>query len=172
MILIVFAEPNLPYLQCVILETLRLFAPVPLGLPHATSSEDIYNNYVIPEKATVIMNVYAIHRDPKRYEEPEKFDPTRHMDYVNGRSANRFTQNVDDRPHLAFSTGRRVCVGIHLAERSIFMAAAALIACYRFEGSIDVSRSKGNLSTTFAPVPYEVHLIPRHGSVDRLIHDL
>ncbi|KAI8577707.1 hypothetical protein K450DRAFT_200912 [Umbelopsis ramanniana AG] len=165
-------ETNLPYLQCVILETLRLFAPVPLGVPHATSSEDTYNNFVIPKMATVIINVHAIHRDPKRYEEPEKFDPTRHMEYVKGKSAQRFSQNVDDRPHLAFSTGRRACVGIHLAERSIFMAAAVLVACYRFEGSPDVSRSKANLATTFAPVPYEVRLIPRHDAVHQLIQDL
>ncbi|KAG2188787.1 hypothetical protein INT44_003926 [Umbelopsis vinacea] len=165
-------EPNLPYLQCVILETLRLFTPAPLGVPHATSSEDTYNNFVIPKKATVVINAYAIHRDPNRYEEPEKFDPLRHMEYVKSKSAHKFSQNVDDRPHLAFSTGRRVCVGIHLAERSVFMATAVLVACYRLEGSPDMSRSKGNLSTTFAPVPYEVRLIPRHDDVHRLIQDV
>ncbi|KAH8556200.1 cytochrome P450 [Umbelopsis sp. PMI_123] len=164
-------ESNLPYLQCVILETLRLWTPTPLGVPHATSSEDVYNNYVIPAKATVVINAYSIHRDPNRYDEPNKFDPTRHMDYVKGNSGRRFKQNVDDRPHLAFSTGRRVCVGIHLAERSLYMATAALVACYRFEGSVDVSRSKGNVSTTYSPIHYHVRLVPRHDAIHKLIQN-
>jgi cytochrome P450 len=91
------------------------------------------------------------------------------MEYVQGNDSARFSQKVDDRPHLAFSTGRRVCVGIHLAERSLFMATACMFACYRFEGNVDIDHSKDGLSTTFAPVPYTVQLVQRHDNVNNLL---
>ncbi|KAJ2963425.1 hypothetical protein NQZ79_g1555 [Umbelopsis isabellina] len=165
----VYVEAKLVYLQCVILETLRFRTPTPLGVPHATSSSDVYKNYVIPANATVVVNAYAIHRDPERYTDPESFLPARHMKYVTEYDSTHFSQTVEDRPHLAFSTGRRVCVGIHLAERSLFMAAARMLACYRFEGKTDLNRSKDGLSTTFAPVPFTVRLVKRHENVDSLI---
>jgi cytochrome P450 len=162
----------LPYLQCVILETLRLRTPTPLGVPHATSTSDVYKSYIIPAQATIVVNAYAIHRDTQRYNDPEVFDPTRHMEYVQSSDSNRFSQNVNDRPHLAFSTGRRVCVGIHLAERSLYMATACMLACYRFEGTADIQHSKDGLSTTFAPLPYLARLTQRHENVPILFHDM
>ncbi|KAM3586420.1 hypothetical protein VKS41_002937 [Umbelopsis sp. WA50703] len=164
-------EAKLVYLQCVILETLRFRTPTPLGVPHATSCSDVYKNYVIPANATVIVNAYAIHRDPEHYENPDQFLPTRHMKYVTEHDSTQFSQTVEDRPHLAFCTGRRVCVGIHLAERSLFMAAARMLACYRFKGNADIDHSKDGLSTTFAPVPFYVQLVKRHDNVDALIAD-
>ncbi|KAI8344468.1 cytochrome P450 [Chlamydoabsidia padenii] len=164
-------ESSLPYLQCVIHETLRLRPPAPLSVPHATSDDDVYKNWFIPKNTTVILNLHAIHNDPLRYPDPTRFNPDRHMNHVL-RQQQRFSQTVDDRPHLAFSTGRRVCVGIHLAERSIFMAASALFACFRFQrvsvDLIDIDNPKDIRSPTFAPSPYNIILIPRHDGVKSL----
>ncbi|CAO3597682.1 unnamed protein product [Absidia cylindrospora] len=167
-------ESSLPYLQCVIHETLRLRPPAPLSVPHATSEDDVYNNWHIPRNTTVMINLHAIHKDPVRYPNPDVFDPDRHLDYVQRQNLQqRFSQTIDDRPHLAFSTGRRVCVGIHLAERSVYMAASALLACFRFERQdrqslIDVDTPKDLRSPTFAPSPYKVKLIARHDGVKDL----
>jgi cytochrome P450 len=140
-------------------------------VPHATSDNDIYNGWLVPKNTTIILNLHAIHKDPARYPDPDKFNPDRHMEYVL-RQNQRFSQTVDDRPHLAFSTGRRVCVGIHLAERSIFMAASALLACFRFQrisdDLIDIHNPRDIRAPTFAPSPYKVNLIPRHDGVESL----
>ncbi|KAI9495682.1 cytochrome P450, partial [Zychaea mexicana] len=90
-------------------------------------------NWFIPGDTTVIINLHAIHQDPAHYPEPEKFIPERHMAYVQRDNRDKFSQTTEDRPHLAFSTGRRVCVGIHLAERSLFMAASGLLGCFRID---------------------------------------
>ncbi|ORZ03472.1 cytochrome P450 [Syncephalastrum racemosum] len=167
-------ETSLPYLQCVIHETLRLRPPAPLSVPHATSQDDVYQNWLIPADTTVIINLHAIHQDPEQYPEPQKFIPERHMAYVKGADTKRFSQTVEDRPHLAFSTGRRVCVGIHLAERSIYMAAAGLLSCFRFESEVplDVDNPKDIRSPTFSPRPYEVRVVPRHAHVDKILSSL
>lgn len=164
-------EVNLPYLQCVILETLRFRAPAPLSLPHATSQDDVYEGCFIPAGTTVIMNLHAIHNDPVRYPEPEKFIPERHMDFVVQKTST-FAQTADDRPHLAFSTGRRVCVGIHLAEASVFLAAAGLLSCFRFECPgplIDVDTPKDIRSPNLIPKPYRVCIVPRHDNLSKLL---
>ncbi|ORX45303.1 cytochrome P450 [Hesseltinella vesiculosa] len=161
-------EHLLPYLQCVIHETLRLKTPAPLSVPHATSQDDVYKGWVIPKDTTVIINLHAIHQDPALYHEPLTFNPDRHWDYVT-ESANGdkrgISQSTGDRPHLAFSTGRRVCVGIHLAERSVFMAASALLATFRFEcpdaARINVDMPKDLNAPTFTPPPYKVSVVPR-----------
>lgn len=80
-----------------------------------------------------------------------------------------FSQSVEDRPHLSFSTGRRVCVGIHLAERNLFIAASMLLACFKFERVsdelIDVDTPKGIRAPNWAPSTYHVRLVPRHDTV-------
>ncbi|KAI9316801.1 cytochrome P450, partial [Dichotomocladium elegans] len=154
-------ESRLVYLQCVILETLRLCPPAPLSVPHATSEDDIYHNWLIPANTTVIMNLHAIHHDPTLYPEPHRFVPERHLHYT-----------TKDRPHLSFSTGRRVCVGIHLAERNLFLAASGLLSCFKFEREndalINVSEPRDIRSPAFAPPAYRVKIVPRHERVQAL----
>ncbi|KAI8060773.1 cytochrome P450 [Gongronella butleri] len=161
-------EPQLPFLQCVLYETLRLRAPAPLSVPHATSEDDVYNNWFIPKKTTVIVNLHAIHYDPALFPDPTAFKPERHWDHVmqTPYSADKgISQSVSDRPHLSFSTGRRVCVGIHLAERNLFMGASALLAQFRFEREsdalINVVDAKDPHAPTFLPRPYKVRVVER-----------
>lgn len=158
------------YVQCIILEALRIRPPAPIAIPHATSKDDIYKNWLIPKDTIVILNLYAVHNDVTRFPNPSLFDPERHRSYVE-QSQNKkvFSQSVEDRPHLSFSTGRRVCVGIHLAERNLFMAISMLLACFKFErvsdSLIDVDTPKDIRAPTWSPSPYQVRLVPRHDVV-------
>lgn len=86
-------EEQLPYFMACLKETMRLRPATPLGtyvwhpdsidsehppaLPHATIEDDYYNGYYIPKGSTVIGNVWAIHRDPKRFFNPNSFIPER-----------------------------------------------------------------------------------------------
>ena len=156
------------------METLRLRPPAPLSVPHATSEDDIFQNWFIPAQTTVIVNLHAIHQDPVQYPEPGKFIPERHLNYVQQRQ-DKFSQTTEDRPHLAFSTGRRVCVGIHLAERTLFMAASGILSCFRIDRPskdtlIDVVSPRNAQAPTFAPRTYKVHITPRHDNVSDLIN--
>ncbi|KAG2211120.1 hypothetical protein INT46_004496 [Mucor plumbeus] len=166
-------EPLLPYLQCIIMETLRLRPPAPIAIPHATSKDDVYKHWFIPKDTIVVMNLYAVHQDNERYPNPNLFEPERHMNYVlESQQRKIFTQSVEDRPHLSFSTGRRVCVGIHLAERNLYMAASMLLASFKFENidsPIDVDTPRDVRSATWSPSTYNVRLVPRHENITQFI---
>ncbi|KAF5195164.1 Cytochrome p450 [Thalictrum thalictroides] len=71
------------YLKSVIKETLRLHPPLPLLAPRETMQKIKIQGYDIPDKTQVMINVFQIGRDPKLWDEPEKFCPKR---FLNGAS--------------------------------------------------------------------------------------
>ncbi|XP_017302429.1 cytochrome P450 4d8-like [Diaphorina citri] len=69
---------QLEYLECVIKETLRLFPAAPLIGRHI-DEDFILDGLTIPAGVTVLISIYALHRDPKYYPSPGRFDPSRWM---------------------------------------------------------------------------------------------
>lgn len=99
---------NLPYLQCVTKECYRMHPPTPLMLPHKASTDVKIGGYDVPKGSTVNVNVWAIARDPKVWENPLEFRPERFQE-----------EDVDikgtDYRLLPFGSGRRICPGAQLA---------------------------------------------------------
>ncbi|KAK7037747.1 hypothetical protein VNI00_010708 [Paramarasmius palmivorus] len=87
---------NLPYVQAIYLETMRLRAPLPLGLWHKATEDDNYNGYHIPQGTVLFANIWAMNHDEKVYPDPYAFKPER---FLNTKA------NVSD--ILAFGFGRR-----------------------------------------------------------------
>ncbi|PSS00244.1 Cytochrome P450 98A2 like [Actinidia chinensis var. chinensis] len=100
--------PNLPYLQCVAKEALRLHPPTPLMLPHRANANVKIGGYDVPKDSSVNVNVWAIGRDPSVWKSPLDFRPERFIE-----------EDVDMKGHdfrlLPFGAGRRVCPGAQLA---------------------------------------------------------
>ncbi|OAX31517.1 cytochrome P450 [Rhizopogon vinicolor AM-OR11-026] len=108
---------SLPYIDAVLRETLRWEPVVPLGIPHATTSDDIYDGYFIPKGLLCL----AISRDEKKYHDACRFTPERFID-DNG-------QLTDDNPaHYAFGMGPRICPGRYAADASLWAAIATMLA--------------------------------------------
>ncbi|KAL0285869.1 UNVERIFIED_CONTAM: cytochrome [Sesamum calycinum] len=68
--------PKLPYLQNIMLETFRLFPAAPLLVPHEASGDCTLGGYDIPRGTIILVNAWAIHRDPFVWNDPTSFIPS------------------------------------------------------------------------------------------------
>uniref|UniRef100_A0A0E0EW69 Cytochrome P450 n=1 Tax=Oryza meridionalis TaxID=40149 RepID=A0A0E0EW69_9ORYZ len=117
---------QLPYLQAVIKETLRFHPTVPIAFNKAEATVEI-QGYKIPQGTTVYVNIWAICRRGKIWEDPDKFMPERFL----GRDINFQGTNFE---FIPFGAGRRICLGMPLAERMLHLMLASLL--HRFEWTI------------------------------------
>ncbi|KAK9748544.1 hypothetical protein RND81_02G065600 [Saponaria officinalis] len=127
---------DLPVIHNIVNETLRLFPPAPLLVPHEASEDCSIGGYRVNKGTMVIINVWAIHRDPKFWDDPLLFNPERFKD--TNSDALRSTW-------IPFGLGRRSCPGANLANKVVALNLAALIQCFDWEkvGNEDVDLSEG-----------------------------
>lgn len=111
---------QLPYLGACIKETLRLHPPAPLALPHKALETCQVMNYTIPKNAQVLLNVWAIGRDPSIWEESLLFKPERFL-------SSKVDYKGNDFEFLPFGGGRRICPGLPMATRTIPLILVSLI---------------------------------------------
>ncbi|KAG0481362.1 hypothetical protein HPP92_012220 [Vanilla planifolia] len=114
------------YLQMVVKETLRLHPPLPLLLPRVNDEGCEVMGYEIPARTTVLVNAWAIGRDPKHWQDPESFRPERFeensVDFKGG--------NFD---FIPFGAGRRVCPGINFGLATVETTLANLLYYFDWE---------------------------------------
>ncbi|KAG1856719.1 cytochrome P450 [Suillus subluteus] len=121
---------SLPYLDAILREVLRWYPLTPLGIPHATSNDDVYGGYFIPKGAIVIVNQWALSQDEDMFPDASRFDPSRHLT-VDGKLKDPFVN------HFSFGHGRRICPGRWFAENSLWTAVAAILAVLRIDHAKD-----------------------------------
>lgn len=153
---------RLPYLHAVIKETLRLHPPSYLGIPHAPRANQVISRNGSENRleigTDIFVNAYSIHTDPTRYgDDAQEFNPDRFLpprsppNYSLSSSYDLYQLDAENkgvqRDHVAFGAGRRVCLGVHAAERVLVSAAATLLAGYELQ---QVERGK-KLTTREVP---------------------
>ncbi|GJN06522.1 hypothetical protein PR202_ga24255 [Eleusine coracana subsp. coracana] len=138
---------KLPYLQCVIKETLRLHAPVPLLVPRQTLEDTELLGYHVPARTRVVINAWAIGRDratwghdadefvPERFEEDDDV-----LNIVGGQQ--------DDFRFVPFGAGRRGCPGAGFAVPSIELVLATLLYHFDWELPPPAANTGGVASST------------------------
>jgi len=130
---------ELKYLRSVIKETLRLHTPVPLLLPRECSERCEINGYEIPAKSKVIVNAWAIGRDPNYWIEAEKFSPERFIDCSIDYKGGEFQ-------FIPFGAGRRICPGINLGIVNVEFSLANLL--FHFDWKMAPGNSPQELDMT------------------------
>ncbi|KAF8841012.1 cytochrome P450 [Paxillus ammoniavirescens] len=156
---------SLPYVEAILREILRMYPVVPLGLPHATTVDDVYEGLFIPKGTAVMANIWAMHRNEEIYPEPNVFKPERF--FVNG-------ELNDDLPTAShsFGFGRRMCPGRYLADASAWAAMVSILAQLNISKAVDEQGQVIDFTPEFtcgvttAPVPFPCSITPRRPVVD------
>ena len=123
-------EADLQYIRACVDEALRWRTVTILGgIPHASNQDDVYKDYLIPKGTWITGNLWAIHRDPNEFPEPDVYRPERFI--------------TQDRPfpskkgHSSFGWGRRQCSGQPLAEQGLFLTFARLLWAFEIKPGVD-----------------------------------
>ncbi|KAL5707175.1 hypothetical protein ACHQM5_025260 [Ranunculus cassubicifolius] len=132
---------KLPYLHCIINETLRMYPAGPLLVPHESSEDCVIGGYNIPRRTMLLANLWSIQHDPNIWDEPMKFKPER----FNGVEGTR-----DGYKFMPFGSGRRGCPGEGFAMQVLGMTLGALLQCFHWERigeeMVDMSEGTGGLT--------------------------
>ncbi|MQL89626.1 hypothetical protein Taro_022205 [Colocasia esculenta] len=134
--------PNLPYLQAVVKETLRLHPAGPLNVRQSTRDCRV-GGYDVPAGTRLFVNTWAIGRDPAQWAEPLQFRPERFGEGGDGAGVDVRGQHFR---LLPFGSGRRVCPGASLALHVVQGALAAMVQCFEWKvegGRVDMAEGAG-----------------------------
>jgi cytochrome P450 len=114
--------PNLTFLRCVLMETLRMY-PQAWVLTRRTTAPASLGGWRLPAGASVFFSPYAMQRDPAVYPRPDVFDPDRWADHHSA---------ATQRPSfLPFGAGRRQCIGDVFAMTELTTVLATVIQHWR-----------------------------------------
>ncbi|AES79992.2 putative geraniol 8-hydroxylase [Medicago truncatula] len=111
---------KLPFLQAVVKETFRLHPPAPLLVPHKCDESVNILGFNVPKNAQVIVNVWAMGRDPTIWKNPNMFMPERFLECDINYKGNHFEL-------IPFGAGKRICPGLSLAHRNVHLIVASLL---------------------------------------------
>ncbi|XP_015431466.1 PREDICTED: cytochrome P450 6k1-like [Dufourea novaeangliae] len=136
---------NMKYVNQVISEILRMYPPAPILDRVATSNYKIPGTDMIIEKGTPIyVPLYGLHRDPKFYSTPDRFDPDRFSDENKG--------NIKQCTYMPFGEGPRICIGLRLGTMQSIMGVITVLKDY--EVSLDPTfKYEIERSNVFLTVP-------------------
>jgi len=150
---------ELPYLNKIIKETLRMCPPSRLNPPRESSEECTIGGFRIPRGTMLMVNTWAIQNDPELWPEPTKFKPERWGD-----------RDVDGFLFFPFGFGRRRCPGEGLAVRVIGLVLGSLIQCFEWErdGEEMVDMTEGSGLTAPKALPLVAKCRPRRTVVNLL----
>jgi len=160
---------QMPYIDAICKEILRWQPVAPFAGPRATSTDDVYNGYFIPEGCTILPNAWLMLQDPDVYPEPHVFRPERYLVSEKGLDVQR------DPAKIAFGFGRRFCPGRHLAQNSIFITVASILSAFDIlkatgpNGETMEPRVEYGLNIVRHPLPFECDIRPRSKTAEMLI---
>ena len=149
---------NLVYLQAIVKETLRLYPPGPLSVPHEAMEDCTVAGFHIQAGTRLLVNLWKLHRDPRVWLDPLEFQPERFL--TNHAGLDVRGKNYE---FLPFGSGRRVCPGISFALEMTHLALARLLHGFELgvvaDSPVDMTEGPG-LSAPKA-TPLEVTIVPR-----------
>ncbi|XP_022997713.1 trans-cinnamate 4-monooxygenase [Cucurbita maxima] len=137
---------NLPYLQAVIKETMRLRMAIPLLVPHMNLLDAKLAGYDIPAESKILVNAWWLANNPDHWNKPHEFRPERFLE-----EEADVEPSGNDFRYLPFGAGRRSCPGIVLALPIVAITLGRLIQNFELlpppgQSKIDTTEKPGQFS--------------------------
>ncbi|GAB2294088.1 hypothetical protein Dimus_028305 [Dionaea muscipula] len=134
---------RLTYLQAVVKETLRLHPPVPFLVPRKVIADvKLGNKYTVPKNARVLVNTWAMGRDPSIWDRPNSFEPERFL-------GSQIDFKGRDFELIPFGSGRRICPGLLLGSRMLHLVVGSLIHSFDWKLKDDGSPMNMDMEEKF-----------------------
>jgi len=139
--------PRLPVLRAFIMEALRLYPPAYALFLRRATCDVAMSGFTIRKGDLVQITPYAMHRDPRWFAEPDRFDPARFLD----------SEATLPKAYLPFGNGPRICIGQGFGMMEVCLVVASLLQRWvPVEGPADVVpeprfslRPRGGLAITW-----------------------
>jgi cytochrome P450 len=116
--------PILPYVERVLRESMRLYPPAWVMGREAVGECEV-GGYQMPAGTTALMSQWVVHRDPRYYEDPERFDPDRW--------AAGYEEGLPRFAYFPFGGGPRQCIGAGFAMTEACLILAAVAQRFKME---------------------------------------
>jgi len=160
---------NLPYINCIVKEGMRWRPTASAGLPHMVTQDDEYEGMLIPKGSMIFVGIWAMHHNEKEFPGSNDFNPDRYLKWPKLAPEYAVGADYHNRDHYGYGAGRRMCPGLHLAERNMWRIVAKLL--WAFDISEPVNPITGevipldvnayNSAILLCPLPFTVRVVPR-----------
>ncbi|OCL13766.1 putative cytochrome P450 [Glonium stellatum] len=159
---------RLPYIRNTVKEVLRWMPTTILGaVPHSAKSDDEINGYKIPAGAAIVLGVWMLNNESQQFKDPRVFDPSRHDSSLTiFEAATAADWRVRDQ--YTFGAGRRMCPGMHVAEKTLFMSIARILWAFNISKAKESSGKEIYIepdavteAIACCPLPFQCELKPR-----------
>ncbi len=130
---------QIPFIEALILETLRYTTKTPLSLPHYSKCDSELGGFFIPKGTIIFPNLWSLLHNEKHWDNPFEFNPLRFLE--DGKLLP--LDHIRRQRLLPFSAGRRQCPSEVFARKSLFILVTLLLQRFKF-------------------LPAEGHPLPQH----------
>ncbi|KAE8310476.1 O-methylsterigmatocystin oxidoreductase [Aspergillus transmontanensis] len=157
---------QLPFIDALVKEVFRWHPASPLGAPHITQEDQIWDGYLLPKGALLLPNIWTFTHNPSVYHNPMVFKPER---FLQGQSSPPET----DPMKFVFGFGRRICPGRFVTDEKLFLIACHAISCFLISpkdpGAPEPDWLPGVISQ---PGPFDLNVMPRSPAHEELIRSI
>ena len=151
-------RPELQYTEAVLLEVQRFATLVPNSVSHRAMKDTALFGFDIPENALIMTNLYAVHRDPKLWADPQHFNPE--ANFIRHNESGGF-DIVNTEYLIPFGVGRRLCLGEALARQELWIFFVGLMQRFEVQETLShplpspfAASSSGVVRT---PMPFQLN---------------
>ncbi len=140
-------------------EVFRLAPVVPLGVFHSLMADVTFKGYFIPKDTLVLGNIFGVHYDKKIWgKDVEIFRPER---FLIENEDGTLTKNLNAGPCIAFSVGKRACIGEVLARNNFFLYLTSLVQKFEITSEDDSLNIEATPGLVRCPKEFTVTLKER-----------